>query len=586
MPGPDPVSIPNEEYDIMSRHWHLTASLRGGTPTMREAGRVYLPQEPGESEEAYKNRALRSVLTNLYKKTADKLVGKPLKKPVVFEEDVPREIAIYKENIDNQGTNIDVFARDVLEAAVDDGVTHILVDFSDTQEVEGQFPDGSLTLAQEQALGVRPYARHVRAADLIGWKWEMRNNTKVLTQIRILETIKKDENEFNQKRVERIRVIEPFLVRVYEKIENEDNATTSNESKWQLVETKLTTMGEIPLVTLYTNKKGFMVGEPLLLDIAYLNVAHWQSDSDQRNILHIARVPILFAEGFGDEDNDIHIEIGSNTFVKAPKGANLKYVEHTGKGIDAGVKDLDSLEERIKMLGLELLVKRPVQSSETATGRILDQAEADSVLGLIARELENTLEEMLNFFGKWLALGSESNGSVSVFTDFGIESKDLKDIETLLKARAQGDLSRMTFFKELQRRGFLGDEFDPQDEIDILDIESGGSANPEDGEAPSVSDEPTVKGRNQPGDSTSVSDGHRHTLQEGGRTDSVVDPDTGEAHDHEWDELGIRTSVDDGHSHILLARAAANGPGLEGLDEEDEDEFSSEGQQTSTGTGE
>jgi hypothetical protein len=34
-------------------------------------------------------------------------------------------------------------------------------------------------------------------------------------------------------------------------------------------------------------------GEPPLLDLAYLNVKHWQSQSDQDNILHIARVPIL-----------------------------------------------------------------------------------------------------------------------------------------------------------------------------------------------------------------------------------------------------------------------------------------------------
>jgi len=591
---PDPVAIPNEEYDTMSLRWHITASLRGGTPAMRAAGRVYMPQEPGESEEAYKNRLDRSVLTNMYKKTADKLVGKPLKKPVVLEEDVPPEIAVYRDNIDNQGTNLDVFSRNVLEAAIDDGVTHILVDFSDTQEVPGEFPDGSLTLAQEQELGVRPYARHIRAADLIGWKWEMRNNQKVLTQIRILESVKVDINEFQQERRERIRVIEPGLVRVFEKVEETDNSTTNpDDNRWMLIEVKATTMEVIPLVTFYTNKKGFMIGEPLFLDIAFLNVAHWQSDSDQRNILHIARVPILFAEGFGDEDNDIHIEIGSNTFVKAPKGATLKYVEHTGKGIEAGVNDLVDLEDRINMLGLEMMVKRPVQSTETATGRIMDQVEADSILGLISRELENVLEGMLDFFAKWLNMPQDSGGGVEVFKDFGIESKDFKDVEMLLKMRAAGDISRMTFFKEVKRRGLLSDDFEAQDEIDILDIESGGSANPE----PEVGDnaeadgeEQEIKGRNQPGDTTAIADGHRHILQEGGKTDAVTDPETGDIHEHDWDEMGIRTTVDDGHSHILLARVAANGPGFEEPtdDEEDEDAEadSSEGQPPAAGSSE
>jgi len=35
-----------------------------------------------------------------------------------------------------------------------------------------------------------------------------------------------------------------------------------------------------------------MQAKPPLLDLAWLNVEHWQSASDQSNILHVARVPI------------------------------------------------------------------------------------------------------------------------------------------------------------------------------------------------------------------------------------------------------------------------------------------------------
>jgi hypothetical protein len=284
------VARPNEEYDAMSLLWHLVASLRGGTPAMRNAGRKYLPQEPKESEEAYKNRLDRSVLTNLYKKTVTKLVGKPLKKGVKLLEDVPPELVRYETNIDNQGTNLNVFARDVLEAAIDDGVTHILVDYSDTQNVEGDFIDGSLTVEQEELLGVRPYAKHVKAADLIGWKWQISNNKKVLTQIRVREYVKVDgDDEFTQEVRERIRVIEPYIQRVYEKSEPNEQQSSGDPDEWVLIEAKVTTMPIVPLVTMYTNKVGFLLGSPLLLDIAYLNVAHWQSDSDQRNILHVAR---------------------------------------------------------------------------------------------------------------------------------------------------------------------------------------------------------------------------------------------------------------------------------------------------------
>lgn len=551
------VSSPNQEWLEMQAFWHLTASLRGGTPAMREAGKKYLPQEAGESEQAYRNRLDRSVLTNLYKKTVTKLVGKPLKKGIKLLEDVPPELKKFEPNIDNQGTSLNVFARNILEAAIDDGVTHILVDYSDTQNVAGDFPDGSLTLEQEESLGVRPYARHVRAADLIGWKWQIANNKRVLTQIRLHEFVKvPGENEFVQETRERIRVIEPFLQRVYEKSLDNDQ----EEDQWNLIEAKPTTMPIVPLVTFYTNKVGYMLGRPLLQDIAYLNVAHWQSDSDQRNILHIARIPILFATGFGDDDSQVSIEIGSNTFARAPKGATLEYVEHTGKGIESGVHDLKDLEERIQLLGMELLVKRP-QGNVTATARTMDQVEADSELGLIAKELENALNKMLDLFGRWIGLGDDGGGSTEVFKDFGIESEDLQDVDLLLRARMAGEISQLTFWNEIKRRGLLSDDFNPKTEIDLLDIESGGSVNQsrdyEDGEddregPPGAA----LERRNQPGDTTSSADGHTHVLQEDGTTTVYVDEE-GAEHAHTWEPLAIRTSVEDAHSHILLVRAAA-----------------------------
>src|SRR3546814_11327266 len=55
--------------------------------------------------------------------------------------------------------------------------------------------------------------------------------------------------------------------------------------------------GTLPLVTVYAERTGYLTARPPLLDLAWLNLAHWQSSSDQRHILHVARVPILFEIG-------------------------------------------------------------------------------------------------------------------------------------------------------------------------------------------------------------------------------------------------------------------------------------------------
>jgi hypothetical protein len=560
----DAVAIPNREYADHIKFWTLTATLRQGTDAMRLAGKDYLPMEKDEDPSSYRARLARSVLTNLYKKTADKLVGKPLKKPIICEEDVPEEIKQLLDDVDSVGTRLDVFAAQVFKQAVDDGVTHILVEFPNSnalgQEI-GEFrnPDGTraLSVAQAKKLNVRPYARHVKSEDLIGWQWEMIDGKKVLTQIRIFEWGRSPspDNEFEQVKTERIRVIERNVWALYEKRKQDKEG----QSEWVRIESGVNSLGEIALTTLYTNKTVFMCGRPWLEDIAWLNVAHWQSDSDQRNLLHVARVPILFAKGFGDDDSKFSLSVGAATYVKGPSSADLKYVEHSGKGIEAGRNDLKDIEERIQQLGLEMLIKRPTGNT-TATARALDQAEADSALGMVSQELENCLEEMLVWFAKWLELGDDG-GSLSVFKDFGIEQADAADIEILLKAKQAGEISQVTFLKEIKRRGLLSDDFDPQTEIDLLDIEGAGSASmEEEPEIDPLTGEETgeakeVPGRNNVGDVTSEESGHRHTLEENGKMTTEID-EHGVSHTHTWDEMGIRTSVDAGHSHVLLSRAA------------------------------
>ena len=557
----DTVAAPSPEYNAMSPSWTLTAHLRAGTNAMRAAGKMYLPQDPDEAPKAYENRVRRSVLTNLYKKTADKLVGKPLKKPIIVEEDVPQEIRALLDDIDSLGTRLDVFAKEVFTQAVDDGLTHILVEYPDADKAAqkiGEFinEDGtrSLSLRQAEELGIRPYARHVPASDVIGWKWQIIKGKKTLTQIRIIEIGRVEgDDEFKQEMRDRVRVLERDQWRLYEK---RTSQTGGGQTKveWTVIEQGKNTLGRIPLVTLYTNQIGFMMGTPWLEDIAQLNVAHWQSDSDQRNLLHIARVPILFAKGFGDEDTKFSLSIGSNSFLKGPSSADLKYVEHSGKGIEAGRNDLKDIEERIQFLGLEAMMKRP-SGGVTATQSAIDSSESNSSLGMISQELENALEEMLDFFALWMEIGEDSGGSLTVFKDFGIEMADAADIDLLLKAKQAGEISQLTFLKEIKRRGLLAEDFDPQTEIDLLDIESGGKATTDDPIDPLEEKEPEHKGRNNVGDVTAEVDGHRHTLEENGKMSTEAD-DEGTRHTHTWDEFAIRSSVDDGHSHTLLGRSA------------------------------
>lgn len=450
------AGTPNARVLSMGERWGLVAALLGGTPTMRAAGQAYLPKEPGEGADAYSNRLSRTTLFNGFKKAVLNLTGRVFAKPVTFGEDVPTTLEYLEEDADRLGNHLNVFARKVFEDGVGHGLSYILVDMPPA------LPEGS-TLADEKAAQQRPYFVHIKAPQIIGWRTEMHGGRLVLTQLRITEEGEKPVGNFGTKTVTRIRVLEPGKWSVYEQNEKKE---------WVVVEDGTTTLKKIPLVVFYTGFDGFMCASPPLMDLAHLNVQHWQSASDQRHILHVARVPLLFGAGLSAIGTEGDVTIGPDNLIKGPIGSTLTYVEHNGAAIKSGLEDIQKLEDQMAMMGLEPVMPRSGAGAPTATGRVIDSVENASLLQQWAIGLGDTIEQALMIAAEWLGESTEEAGSVQVNTDLAFSLRDAQDLQTLLQSRLNGEITRDTFWKELQRRGVLSETFDAEVESSALDEES------------------------------------------------------------------------------------------------------------------
>jgi hypothetical protein len=241
--------------------------------------------------------------------------------------------------------------------------------------------------------------------------------------------------------------LEPGLWFVYRKLG--DN--------WVVYEEGTTTLSEIPFVFFYGIRKSFGIGVAPLLELAFQNVEHWQSLSDQQTILHVARVPILTVIGAND---DSQITVGASSAVKLPVGADMRFVEHSGQAIEAGRKSLLDLEERMRQTGAELLVLKP--GDITAT-QVTSENEANRcTLQKIVEVFEDCLDKCLQYMADWV--GEAEGGSVSLFTDFGAATLGEASAELLLKANQSGKLSDETMFDEWKRRGIISPENEWNDE--------------------------------------------------------------------------------------------------------------------------
>lgn len=428
-------------------------ALMGGTEAMRKAKKTYLPKEPLEDEKAYEARLARTTLFNGFRKTVTDMLGKVFAQPIALGEDVDPELAAWSENIDLMGRALNNFAHDVLNDAMQAGISFVFVD------------SPSRAPGETRATRRRPYMVHVRAEDLLGVRYEDIDGQIVLTQVRMMEVEQErdPEDEFKATKVEQVRVLdllEPVAgrrrvqVRLYRKAGDGEM-----KGRWVLFgEPRLTDLPEITLVPVYARRTGYMKGEPPLEDLADANIAHWQSSSDQRNILHVARVPLLFGAGFDKaldaEGNVVEISVQSMTTVQNPQ-ASLRWVEHSGAAIGAGMDDLKALEFQMQMYGLELLVSS--NSGDTATGEIIDQAKMNSPLAMIADNLEDALEQAMIYMALHAGKPAAAAGSISVNKDFGISALTQFELTALLQMAATGLISHAQFIEEMTRRGVLKD---------------------------------------------------------------------------------------------------------------------------------
>lgn len=467
----------NEQSDAvraMAPAWRLVTDLMGGTAAMRAAGERHLPKWPAEQADAYAARLKASTLFPAFAETVESLAAKPFSKPVTVGDDVPAKLQELLSNIDLEGRNLDVFAHELMLQVMGPGLAGVLVD------VPVREP-GVRTVADENRAGIRPYWVLIKPEQILGWIAQKVGGVWQLAQLRIFETVEEsDGGEFGTKMVEQVRVLRPGSWEIWR--------VPKSGGAWALHESGTTSLTAIPFAPAYGKRTGFMTAKPPLLEVAHLNVKHWQSQSDQDNILHVARVPILAMVGVDSKIDENGRElpptlaVGAGSLNVLPTGADLKFVEHTGSAIEAGQRSIDALENQMRQAGAEfLLLEQEVEKSATQTAA--EDSVAMCKLQRVANGLEDTLALALQFTADFLKAGP--GGRVKLFSDYGARTMVEASAQLLLSANTAGKISDQTLREEFRRRGLLSGDVSEDDEKGRLEEQGpppGAAGAPDDGQ--------------------------------------------------------------------------------------------------------
>ncbi|WP_342221049.1 DUF4055 domain-containing protein [Candidatus Fukatsuia endosymbiont of Tuberolachnus salignus] len=447
------ISTPHLDYNSLLAAWDINDALMGGTLCLRQQGETYLPRWTNEDKHSYQQRLSVATLLPAYEETLKNNLGRVFSEPTQLSESTPAVIVEYCQDMDLLGNRLDVWAQAYFSLALQYGVAHALVDYPRVEALK--------TRAEEKARGARPYAVLINPRQVIGWQSSHQGGPVQLTELRIREEIVVETAPYRQQKIAQIRKLTPGRVELYRKIRQADGRET-----WILHDSWATSCPRIPLVTLYSKRTGFMCGAPPLLNLALLNIKHWQSQSEQDNILHVARVPILNVFGL-ETGEKLTIGASSATHFTDRTKQGSAYTEHSGAAVGAGKEALTDLVEQMRQAGGKLL------RSQNSSTKTLDQVSEErlqeqSPLYTLSNSLEDALDTLLQLMADWS--GEKDGGKVDIRTELETTQQAFNAPAALAiqALRQGGDIRQVDAIRALQALNLIDADANPETLCDEL----------------------------------------------------------------------------------------------------------------------
>jgi len=446
------VASPNAAYQRMAQFWDLIADLKEGTYKIRSKHRKYLPQLEREVDDSYDRRLARSTVVPYLQRIEKMLSGMLVRKPVRLDNvsDLIREQLF---DVDLENNDLNVWLYQTARTVISFGHVGVLVD------------------APKEGEKARPYWVTYKPEDILGWRTEVIEGARQLTQVRLLERVIEADGKYGEKTITQIRVLERGRYEIHRKDDKRGEYKLFDEGEMSLKD-------KIPFAVAYSNRVGYFESRSPLYDIAELNLKHYQIQSDLDNILHISSVPLLAVFGYPNADE---ITTGPSEALSLPPESRMEYISPSGDSYDSQFKRLDDIKEQINTLSLAAVLGQKLVG-ETAEAKRIDRSQNDSTMMVVAQQMQDLIDNCLKFHSEYL---NEPNaGSSFVNRDFVTARLEPQEIQAYLQLFTAGTISQETLLNQLSAGEILGDDFDVEDEIETT--QNGGLT---EREAPDIEDD-------------------------------------------------------------------------------------------------
>lgn len=479
-------SLRSEDYKAQIGFWKMVDAILGGEPSIKKGKTDYLPKFANEKDSVYNYRLENSPFTNIYADISKNLASKPFSKELAMKDGVSAQIKALAENIDGQGNNQHVMASTLFKDALDHGIAWLLVDYTKAKPRADGKP---LSKAEEAEQGLRPYWVHIPATRMIAVYSDFIGGVEVIYHARFEENAVELDG-YKEVCVERIREFSrerlvddigrttgygPATWRLWEK------STVDNKTAWIVIDSGAITIGIVPLVPVVLTERqgGSWVVTPALRDLAYMQIAEYRQESNLEWIKVMTCHPMVCISGMTPqvdaEGKEVQVTVGPNTVFIIPQNTagtgpagEVKIIEPSAQSIAENREQLELTRKEMRDLGMQPLAEANLTVVTTANV----SKKASSTVQAWAFRFKDALEQAWKLTAMWM--GDNTEPEVVIHTDFAVELEIGKELDSLLKAQAQGIFSQETVRDEFKRRSVVSNDVTDDEEQERIAKEQEG----------------------------------------------------------------------------------------------------------------
>lgn len=361
-------------------------------------------------------------------RTVDGLVGLIYTKPA--EKEIPSNIEYMIANADGKGESLRKFSE---KLAVDSFVTPrqgILVDHPTTQ--------GAMSVAQAEALNIRPKLLQYKFEDIYEVFYSVINNELKITMVLLREKIAK------RKGMEVIEIIQYRLLEIDEDGFYKQVVFDSEGEIIDEIEPKMNgqRISEIPFYLIEVGSEH----KAIINDLVDANLNHYRFFADYAHKEHSSAFPIFWETGA--IDGCVNNYTGPNVkWENRDPSAKFGILQSASDGGSMRQYLLD-MEARMAALGAEMLKPR-IAGAESAEAKSLDQVAQNSTVGSVALNVSETLTKALIFANEWA--GGSGEVMYKLNQDYNPKGLSGQDLTALFSTYQGGGMSFETFWQNLQK---------------------------------------------------------------------------------------------------------------------------------------